>query len=121
MKLVFIVDDTDSILTLAATVLEDDYRVLTIPSAARMFVLIEKKRPDLILLDIEMPDMTGFEALDVLKKDPDKQSIPVVFLTGHIDDAVLSRASEAGALEVISKSDIKTALLNRVKVYLPAE
>ena len=117
-KLIFIVDDTDSILTLAAAMLEDDYRVLTMASAAKMLSLIEKKRPDLILLDIEMPEMTGFEAIAVLKGDPDKQRIPVVFLTGYIDDDVLSRASEAGALGVISKSDIKTELLSRVKGYI---
>ena len=117
-KMIFIVDDTDSILTLAAAELEDEYRVLTVPSALKMFALLEKKRPDLILLDIEMPEMTGFEAIAKLKGDPDKQSIPVVFLTGHIDDSVLSKASESGALEVISKADIRQALLSRVKELL---
>ena len=117
-KLLFIVDDTDSNLTMLASILEDDYRVLTMPSAEKMFSLLEKKRPDLILLDIEMPDMDGYEALAKLKQKPDRSGIPVMFITRHIDDTVLSRASELGALEVVSKTDAAKVLPERVKKHL---
>jgi len=114
-KLVFLVDDTDSILAMAASILEDDYLVLTMPSAEKMFALLTKKQPDIILLDIEMPDINGFDALAGLKENPDWRDIPVIFLTGYIDGAVLLRSLESGAHSVISKSDIDSTLLQRVK------
>jgi len=117
-KLIFIVDDTFSILTMAANELEDDYRVMTMASAEKMFSMLLKMRPDLILLDIEMPDITGFEALAKLKENPEWSDIRVVFLTGFIDDSVLARVSESGALGVMDKSEISTALLSRVKECL---
>jgi len=117
-KLLFLVDDTDSILTIAASVLEDDYRVLTMPSAEKMLKLLEKKSPDLIILDIEMPDMNGFEAIAALKANPDLKNIPVLFLTGYIDDTVRSRVKESGALDVMEKSEINKTLLNKVNEIL---
>jgi len=56
MKTIFAVDDSDSNLSLAKKALEEHYRILTMPSAAKMFALLEKITPDLILLDIEMPE-----------------------------------------------------------------
>jgi len=114
-KLIFLVDDTDSILTLAASVLDNDYRVLTMSSAEKMFSLLSKKRPDLILLDVEMPEMNGFEAIAELKKNTNLSDIPVVFLTGYIDDEVRSRCEELGALDIIDKAEITSALLSRIK------
>jgi len=114
-KLIFLIDDTDSILTLAASVLDNDYRVLTMSSAEKMFSLLLKKQPDLILLDIEMPDMNGFEAIAKLKENTDWSDIPVVFLTGYIDDEVRARCDKLGAIGIIDKTEINTTLLSRVK------
>jgi len=113
-KLLFLVDDTDSILTIAASILENDYRVLTMPSAGKMLSLLEKKRPDLIILDIEMPGMNGFEAIEALKANQDRSDIPVLFLTGYIDDDVRARVEASGALDVIEKAEITTILHKRV-------
>jgi len=55
MKTIFVVDDSDINLSLAENALENQYQVMTMPSAVKMFVLLEKMIPDLILLDIEMP------------------------------------------------------------------
>ena len=117
-KMIFVVDDNDANLTVAASALEEDFRVLTMPSAERMFSLLGKKRPDMILLDIEMPEMGGFEAISKLKGQPEWNDIPVVFVTGHIDDAVTSNASKSGALDVIGKPFAPGALLRRVKELL---
>ena len=113
-KLIFLVDDTDSILTLASSVLDDDFRVLTMMSAEKMFSLLVKKRPDLIVLDIEMPDMNGFEAAAKLRENPDWHDIPVIFLTGYIDDTVLTKATSLKVHGVVDKSEITTTLLTRV-------
>ena len=102
-KMIFVVDDNDVNLTAAASALESDYRVLTMPSAERMFLLLEKRRPDIILLDIEMPGMNGFEAMSKLKEKTEWENIPVILITGYIDDTVTSNALKSGALDVISK------------------
>ena len=117
-KLLFLVDDTDSILTIAASILENDYRVLTMPSAGKMLTLLTKKRPDLIILDIEMPEMNGFEAIAVLKENPEWSDIPVLFLTGYIDDDVRTRVGESGALDVVEKAEIGKTLLSKVNEIL---
>jgi len=109
-KLIFIVDDNDSNLTMAASALDKDYKVLTMPSAIKMLSLLEKKQPDMILLDIEMPEMTGFEAIVKLKENPNWKNIPVVFLTGHEDESIQLQAKELGALGVIHKP-VKLAVL----------
>ncbi|MCL2002385.1 MAG: response regulator [Oscillospiraceae bacterium] len=117
-KKVFVVDDNDTHLMLAASALEAEYDVLTMHSAAKMFSLLEKKQPDLILLDIEMPEMDGLEAMAKLKASPQWSGIPVIFITGLTDDKRLSRAVEAGALEVIMKPFAPAILFSRVKYCL---
>ncbi|MCL2440584.1 MAG: response regulator [Treponema sp.] len=117
-KLIFIVDDNDANLTMAASALEADYKVLTMPSAQKMFALLEKKKPDLILLDIEMPDMTGLEAIVILKENPQNSGIPVLFITGWSDDKLISDAKKLGALDVINKPIVKSVLLENVKKYV---
>jgi len=117
-KIIFIVDDNDANLTVAASALEKNYRILTMPSAEKMFFLLEKKRADLILLDIEMPEMTGLEAIVKLKENPKFSDIPVLFLTGWIDEKLLSDAEKTGALEVISKPINPPELLGYVKKYI---
>ncbi|MCL2810218.1 MAG: response regulator [Treponema sp.] len=117
-KLIFIVDDNDANLTVAAAALENDYRVLTMPSAEKMFLLLEKKHPNLILLDIEMPEMTGLEAIVKLKENPKYSDIPVLFLTGRSDDKLLSDTKKSGALEVIIKPIVAAVLLDNVKKYI---
>ena len=117
-KLIFVVDDNDANLTMAALVLEEEYRVLTMPSAVKMLSLLEKKQPDLILLDIEMPDMTGFEAVVKLKEHPDWSKIPFIFLTGRNEDSVMSEGLQLGALDFFHKPILPSALLNRVRNYL---
>jgi putative two-component system response regulator len=116
-KLIFIVDDNDANLTMAAMVLEAEYKVLTIPSAVKMLSLLEKKIPDMILLDIEMPEMNGLDAIVELKKRSEWKDIPVLFLTGWNDDAVMSNALQLGALDFIHKPILSSILLNRVKNY----
>jgi len=63
MKTIFAVDDSDTNLSVVKKALEKHYRIFTMPSAVKMFALLKKITPDLILLDIEMPEMDGSEAL----------------------------------------------------------
>ena len=103
---------------MAEAVLEDQYRVMTMPSAQKMFALLEKVIPDLILLDIEMPEMDGFDALNRLKSESSWSGIPVMFLTGRNDAGVEARGFEMGAIDFITKPFSAPVLLNRIKTHL---
>jgi len=118
MKTIFVVDDSDTNLMTAEESLEDHYQVMTIPSAAKMFVFLEKFVPDMILLDIQMPEMNGFEALERLKANPSYADIPVIFLTGYIDDDIKARSRELGAVDIITKPFSASALQERIETHL---
>jgi putative two-component system response regulator len=118
MKTIFIVDDSDTNLSMAEAALENQYDVMTMPSAAGMFALLKKITPDLILLDIEMPEMDGFEALQKLKSDEVYATIPVMFLTGHTDEEVEVRGFKMGAIDFVTKPFSPPVLLNRIKTHL---
>jgi putative two-component system response regulator len=118
MKTIFAVDDSDTNLSTAKKALENRYRVFTMSSAAKMFALLEKITPDLILLDIEMPEMSGFEALICLKASPLYKDIPVIFLTGYLNDAVEANGFELGVVDFITKPFSTPVLLNRIKTHL---
>jgi len=117
-KIIFIIDDNDANLVMAGNALEDEYRVLSMPSAQKMFSLLEKKTPDLILLDIEMPDMTGLEAIEKLKEYPQLKNIPVIFLTGMHDETLISEAKKTQAVDIVYKPIVAAALKTCVKKYI---
>jgi putative two-component system response regulator len=117
LKTIFVVDDSDTNLAMAEEALEDHYNVMTVPSADKMFSLLEKMKPELILLEIEMPVMNGFEALKKKKKS-NWSGIPVLFLTGTINAAVESKSSNLGAVGIITKPFSSSALLDRIKSHI---
>jgi putative two-component system response regulator len=117
-KTVFVVDDNDTNLSMAKDALNEQYRVMTMPSALKMFSLLEKITPDLILLDIEMPEMDGFEALIRLKDTSELADIPVIFLTGMTDSSVEARGLQLGVTDFITKPFTASVLLNRIKTHL---
>ena len=117
-KTIFVVDDVDTNLSAAKDALKEQYRVMTLPSAVKMFALIEKITPDLILLDIEMPDIDGFEALHRLKENTLLADIPVIFLTSMTDPAVEAHGFELGVVDFVTKPFSSPVLLNRIKTHL---
>jgi putative two-component system response regulator len=121
MKTIFVVDDSAVNLTMARQVLEKDYQVFTMDSAQRMFTILEKVTPDLILLDIEMPEMNGMDALKKLKTDEHTAKIPVVFLTASIEDSTEARGLKLGAVDFVTKPYSEEVLLNRITHHLHVE
>jgi putative two-component system response regulator len=117
-KTIFVVDDIDTNLYTAKEVLKNHYRVMTLPSAARMFAMLEKVKPNMILLDIEMPVMDGFEALQLLKENDAYADIPVMFLTSMTDAAVEVRGFEMGVTDFLTKPFSAPVLINRIKAHL---
>jgi putative two-component system response regulator len=118
LNTIFIVDDSDTNLATAEEALEDHYNVMTMPSAMKMFSLLEKMTPNLILLDIEMPEMNGFEAIQRLKTNDSWANIPVIFLTGTVDAAIEQQGINLGAVGVISKPFSAPVLLDRIKTHI---
>jgi len=118
MNTIFVVDDSDTNLSMAESALEDQYRVLTMPSVIKMFSLLEKMIPDLILLDIEMPEMNGLDALIKLKSYDAWKNIPVIFLTGRTDETIEVHCFELGAVDFITKPFSAPVLLKRIKTHL---
>jgi len=117
-KTIFVVDDVALNLQIAEDVLETKYRVITISSAIKMFGILKKVIPDLILLDIKMPEMSGFEAMEQLSSNPAYENIPVIFLTGLDDADNEAHGIELGAVDFISKPISEPVLLNRIKHHL---
>jgi len=121
MKKIFVVDDNSANLLMADEVLSDHYDVFTLLSASIMFELLENVIPDLILLDILMPEMDGFTALENLKKNPNYKDIPVMFLTSKNEPEVEARGFEMGVMDFITKPFSGPVLLNRIKKHLLIE
>jgi len=121
MKTIFIVDDNDTNLMAAKTALDGTYRSFALPSAARMFKLAERIMPDLILLDIDMPEMDGFEAMQALKSDVKLSSIPVIFLTAKNDVETEIRGFEMGALDFINKPFSPPVLIRRIETHIETD
>jgi putative two-component system response regulator len=114
-KTVFVVDDNISNLAQAEEVLENDFLVITLSSAESMFKVLEKVHPDLVLLDIVMPGMSGLEALQRLQEEEKHAGIPVIFLTGLTDTDTETLGISLGAADFVTKPFSDAVLLNRVK------
>jgi putative two-component system response regulator len=118
MKIIFTVDDSTLNLIMVEEALEPHYTVMTMLSGHKLFLLLEKMTPDLILLDIEMPDMSGFEVLQRLKASEKHAAIPVIFLTAWSDTATEVKGFEMGASDFIHKPFSAPVLLKRIKSHL---
>lgn len=119
-----IVDDSQSHRMLVKALLtkdNKDYEVLEADSGQRVFEAIKNALPDLILLDVSMPDMSGFEVCRILRKDSVYKSLPIVFVTGAEDTESKIKALEAGGNDYIVKPVRQRQLLQVVKAHLRAK
>jgi putative two-component system response regulator len=121
MKTIFVVDDNSANLLMAEEVLSNQYEIITISSATTMFELLDEVIPDLILLDIMMPEIDGFDALKKLKANSRYADIPVMFLTSKTDGATEARGFEMGVMDFITKPFFGAVLVNRIKKHLAIE
>ncbi|MFA5984789.1 MAG: response regulator transcription factor [Methylococcaceae bacterium] len=117
--IIMIVDDTPGNLALLSdTLSEANYRVLVATDGLSALEQIQYLKPDIILLDVIMPGIDGFETCSRLKADPDTAQIPVLFMTGlsELDD--LLRGFGEGALDYIVKPIRPAEVLARIEVHL---
>jgi putative two-component system response regulator len=120
-KIIFVVDDNGTNLTAAKDILKNQYKVYPILSAKIMFELLEEVAPDMILLDIEMPEMDGYEAIRRLKLYPKSWDIPVIFLTSKTDMGSELEGLSLGAIDYIAKPFSAPLLLRRIENHLFTE
>jgi CheY-like chemotaxis protein len=115
---VLIVDDTPDNITLLSSLLKDKYNTKVANSGATALQIVAAAPVDLILLDIMMPDMDGFETCRRLKADPRTSAIPVVFLTAksQAEDEAMGRS--VGAVDFLRKPVNPDVLFTRVAAHL---
>ncbi len=116
--LVLIVDDTMMNIDLLADVLREEYRLGIATNGLKALEFVEKNRPDIILLDIMMPEMDGFEVCQVLKDNPHTRSIPIVFITALSDTESVAKGFQLGGCDYISKPFHALEVRARVKSKL---
>ncbi|MDR2055161.1 MAG: response regulator [Desulfovibrio sp.] len=117
-KEILIVDDNRAILKQMGALLSGTYEFSLATSGEEALSFCELGTPDLVLLDIEMPGMDGFETIVRLKSIPSMRGVPVIFLTGFNDADTEIKALELGAMDFITKPAEKDILLYRIKIHL---
>jgi CheY-like chemotaxis protein len=117
-KLVVLVDDNSINLNAGKDVLAKKYLVVTAASAKKLLSILDKIDPALILLDVDMPEMNGFEAIEILKAKPETRDIPVIFLTGRAAEKDKTMGLSLGAADYIVKPFEPSMLLEKVESAL---
>jgi len=116
---VLCVDDAKDLLALMGKALGEDYRVITADNGGdAISAAFAEPRPDLILLDIDMPEVTGLEVCQALKGEPQTASIPVVFLTARSGMQEQVEGLEQGAVDYITKPFNAFVLRARVRIHI---
>jgi sigma-B regulation protein RsbU (phosphoserine phosphatase) len=118
-KLVLVVDDAPANLQVMHSILKDDFKIRVATSGAKALDLVKAKpQPDLILLDVMMPEMDGYELCGILKATPEARDIPVIFLTGKTEADDETKGFEVGAVDYIHKPFSPAVVKARVHTHL---
>ncbi len=116
---ILIVDDTPEQIEMAMSVLKSgNYKVRVATRGASALKLLEKQLPDLILLDIFMPEIDGFELCRIIKADESYKNIPIIFLTSSDDEQSIKKGFETGAQDYVTKPFNPSELLARVNTHI---
>jgi diguanylate cyclase (GGDEF)-like protein len=116
---ILIVDDVKLNIQILTAILKDLYQIIIAVNGKQAIELVNNKPDiDLILLDIEMPVMGGFEACEHLKNDPKTEHIPIIFITANTDEEDEERGLELGAIDYITKPIRQSIVCARVKTHI---
>ena len=119
--IIYLTDDDLTNLSMGADALSGSYNVFTFNSGERMLKMLERHTPDLILLDVEMPVMNGYEVIRRIKENEITNNIPVIFLTAKTDCESELEGLSLGAIDYITKPFSPPLLLKRIEVHLLVE
>lgn len=116
---VLVVDDNPKNVQIIALILRElKYKIIIAVNGNNAIDLVERVRPDLILLDVMMPGMDGFEACEIIKSKPENKNIPVIFLTAMSEKVNIVKGFEVGGVDYITKPFNKEELTSRIKTHL---
>jgi putative two-component system response regulator len=118
-KIIVAVDDMPLNLTAIRTILREDFDIRLAKSAGTALDILNTVKADLMLVDIEMPEMTGFELVDRLRNNADHRNIPVIFVTSHEAPDIIAQVVSRDAGYVL-KPVVPGALLEKVRTVLAA-
>ena len=113
-----IVDDEPINIQILSGILGDDYVLIAATKGRKALELAKNQSPDLILLDMMMPEMDGLEVCKALKQDPATQDIPVIFVTAMSDVENEERGLQAGAVDYITKPVSPPIVRARVRIHI---
>lgn len=112
---ILVVDDVDANVLLLKTILKKEgFCTDTAYSGQECLSKVRDNHYDLILLDVMMPGMNGYEVLAFLKNDPDTQNIPIIMLTALTDSSAIDKAKQIGAIDFITKPFKRTEMLIQI-------
>ncbi|MBQ8043093.1 MAG: response regulator [Clostridia bacterium] len=114
MQRILIVDDDGINLKMASNILKSSYKIIGVPSGEKAIEYLTRDIPDLILLDVHMPDMDGFKVMEYIQSKDEYKDIPVIFLTADNDIETEVKGFKAGALDFIIKPFVAEIMLQRV-------
>lgn len=118
-KTILVVDDAPDNITFLKSVLESTYDIkAAINGATALKILKNKPFPDLILLDVIMPDLNGYEVCRQLKKEPITATIPIIFVTSNISTEEITKGFEVGGVDYVTKPYNPKELRARIKTHL---
>ena len=118
-KLIILVDDNPVNLQIGKFFLKEKFSVATAPSAEKLFSLLENNHPSLILLDIDMPEMDGYETIKILRLRQETKDMPVIFLTGMAKNPKDEEKGRAlGAVDYIIKPFDPSGLVNCIENHI---
>ena len=115
---IMLIDDNKANLTMGKNILSDHYDVYALPGADKLFEFLKHVTPDLILLDIAMPGMNGYEAITILKGDRQYSDIPVIFVTAKTSESDEYDGLALGAIDYVTKPFAPALLLKRIENHL---
>jgi len=115
---IMVVDDTEANIDILVETLADDYKVSVAMDGESALEDIKMSHPDLILLDVMMPDMDGYEVCRRLKADPQTKDVPIIFVTAKSDESDETKGLEMGAVDYITKPFSPPIVQARVKTHL---
>lgn len=118
VSVILIVDDQPKNLQLAASVLNAHYKLLLADSGPKAIKIATEKQPDLILLDVMMPGMSGYEVCKQLKDVPATANIPIIFLTAKSEEEDILKAFEVGGVDYVTKPFKAKEVLARIKTQI---
>jgi two-component system cell cycle response regulator DivK len=116
LKTILIVEDTELNIDLLTQILEDEYKILVAKDGVQGVSITEQNKPDLVLMDISLPIMDGYEATRLIRKS--FQSMPIFGLSAHAMQGDAEKAKTAGCNEYLTKPVDEMLLLKKIKEYL---